>query len=190
MRVLGFSCASHGNSIATLSVSDARVNSRDLPTHNWPTAPLPQFKYPFSPNQHENVAAEGECLEQIRAMIQANRDASSDIAAIIIEPISAFENRQATPMFYKSLRLMAKTEGIPFIVDETRTGVGATGKMWGHEHWYLNDRDGGAPDIVTFGGRAGISGYYSSRDFVNDAGFEQNINMVDVLSFGATWQAI
>jgi len=101
MRVLGFSCASHGNSIATLSVSDPRVNSADLPTHNWPTAPLPKFKYPFSPNQHENVAAEAECLDQVRAMITQSRDAKTDIAAIIIEPISAFENRQATPMFYK-----------------------------------------------------------------------------------------
>ena len=100
----------------------------------------------------------------MRAMIEESRATSSDIAAIIIEPISAFENRQATPMFYKKLRGLAKEMGIPFIVDETRTGVGSTGKMWAHEHWYLNsEQDGGAPDIVTFGGWAGISGFYSGR---------------------------
>lgn len=29
--------------------------------------------------------------------------------------------------------------------------------MWGHEHWFLHDK----PDIVTFGGKAGISGFYT-----------------------------
>jgi len=111
---------------------------------------------------------------------------------MIIEPITAFENRQAAPTFYKKLRAMTKELGVPLIVDETRTGLGSTGKMWGHEHWYLNeDRDGGAPDLVTFGGRTGISGFYASRDFkVKSCFFETSVNMVDVLAFGATWKAI
>jgi 4-aminobutyrate aminotransferase/(S)-3-amino-2-methylpropionate transaminase len=85
------------------------------------------------------------------------------VAGIIIEPISAFENRQATPLFYKHLRAFAQAEGIPFIVDETRCGMGITGKMWAHEHWYLSERDGGAP------------------------GDDQNVNMVDVLNYGVMW---
>lgn len=110
---------------------------------------------------------------------------------MIIEPISAYENKQATPMFYKKLRKLAKDHGVAFIVDETRTGVGSTGKMWAHEFWYLNnERDGGAPDLVTFGGRAGISGYYAGREFTDDPSLEQNVNMVDVLAFGAMWRAI
>jgi len=56
---------------------------------------------------------------------------------------------------------MAAEYSIPFIVDETRTGVGSTGKMWGHEHWNLND----PADIVTFGGKAGISGFYSKLEY-------------------------
>lgn len=32
--------------------------------------------------------------------------------------------------------------------------------MWAHEHWFLTDK----PDIVTFGGKAGISGYYHTVD--------------------------
>ena len=80
---------------------------------------------------------------------------------MIIEPISSFENRQATPSFYKKLRALAAEEGITFIVDETKTGMGQSGKMWAHEHWWLQDKDGGAPDMVTFGGKAGISGYFS-----------------------------
>ena len=64
--------------------------------------------------------------------------------------------------------------------------------MWAHEHWYLNERDGGAADIVTFGGRAGMSGFYSSRDYVTDgsAAFDQNVDMVSVLNYGLSWKAI
>jgi len=41
-------------------------------------------------------------------MIAENKANNSDIGAIIIEPVSAFENKFATPKFYKSLRLLAK----------------------------------------------------------------------------------
>ena len=67
----------------------------------------------------------------------------------------------ATPYFYKRLRQIAHDNNVPFVVDETKTGVGSTGKMWGHEHWNLSL----SPDIVTFGGKAGISGFYSTLAF-------------------------
>ncbi len=67
----------------------------------------------------------------------------------------------ATPYFYRQLRKIAAQNNIPFIVDETRTGVGSSGKMWAHEHWNLADH----ADIVTFGGRSGISGFYSTIAF-------------------------
>ena len=117
------------------------------------------------------------------------RAAGKDVAAIIVEPISGIGMRSATPTFYKKLRQMAKNEGIPFIVDETWTGFGQTGKMWAHDFWYLSDRDGGCPDIVTFGGKAGISGFYSTLDFrSNPDHFEQNVDMSKVLSYGVQWR--
>ena len=68
----------------------------------------------------------------------------------------------ATPYFYREIRKICKAEGIPFIVDETRTGIGASGKNWAHEYWYLHDDQ--KPDYVTFGGAraSGLSGFYSS----------------------------
>lgn len=48
------------------------------------------------------------------------------------------------------------------MVDETATGMGSTGKLWAHEHWYLKD----VPDIVTFGGKSGISGFFSSNNIM------------------------
>jgi len=38
---------------------------------------------------------------------------------------------------------------LTFIVNEGLSSLGVTGKMWGHENWYLEE----SPDIVTFGGR-------------------------------------
>ena len=75
------------------------------------------------------------------------------------------------------------------MVDETKTGVGATGKMWAHEHWNLSDN----ADIVTFGGKAGISGFYSTLDYnLNSLNLElnQSTDFVKVINFGVVWQTI
>ena len=47
-------------------------------------------------------------------------------------------------------------------MDETKTGMGASGKNWAHEYWYLHDDQ--APDFMTFGGKSGLSGFYSTLD--------------------------
>ena len=110
---------------------------------------------------------------------------------MIVEPISSFGTQQATPRFYKKLRALASREGIPFVVDETKTGMGQTGKMWAHEHWWLGESDGGAPDMVTFGGKAGISGFFSTYDYrlnPHCASFEQQVDMTQLLAFGLTWK--
>lgn len=74
--------------------------------------------------------------------------------------MSSFGQEMATPTFYKKVRAFAKSEGIPFIVDETKTGMGSSGKNWAHEYWYL--QQGEEPDFVTFGGKTSISGFFSN----------------------------
>jgi 4-aminobutyrate aminotransferase / (S)-3-amino-2-methylpropionate transaminase len=193
--VLGFENGYHGNSVSTLSCSDARVNLQEVPTFDWPRASFPKMRYPMAEFEHENRAEEDRCLEEIRQTIKSRRDQRKDVAAIIIEPITAFENHMATPYFYKRLRQIAVDNKIVFVVDETKTGVGATGKMWAHEHWNLSV----PADIVTFGGKAGISGFYSTVDLrldqIGDGDFdgftlEQNVDMVKLLNFGVTWKEI
>merc|ERR1711988_665874 len=70
------------------------------------------------------------------------------------------------------------------IVDETKTGMGASGKNWAHEHWFLND----GPDFVTFGGKSGISGFFSSNDHRLDDSevhaFAQNVNVAKLHKYG------
>ena len=65
--------------------------------------------------------------------------------------------------------------------------------MWAHDYWYLQERDGGSPDLVTFGGKAGISGFYSTYDFrlnPHCASHEQNIDVTKLLSFGVAWRYV
>ena len=107
---------------------------------------------------------------------------------MIIEPITAYNNLIATPYYFKRLRAIAKENGIPFIVDECKTGLGITGKMWAHENWNLSD----PVDFVTFGERSGLSGFFSSLDFrLNQFPYiDQSVDMAKLLNFGITWQTI
>jgi 4-aminobutyrate aminotransferase/(S)-3-amino-2-methylpropionate transaminase len=97
--------------------------------------------------EHENKAEEDRCIQAFKDIISQRRDGKRDVAAIIIEPVNAFDNQLATPYFYRQIRRIAQQEGIPFVVDETKIGVGATGKFWAHEYWNLDD----PADLVTFG---------------------------------------
>lgn len=124
LSVLGFSKAAHGCSVATLSCSDPAANAGNVPTADWPIADSPNLSYPYAVHEHDNIAEEDRCFENAHRLIEERRAAGKDVAAIIVEPISSLEMRSATPNFYKKLRMLAKTEGIAFIVDETKTGMG------------------------------------------------------------------
>lgn len=167
LTVMGLSGSNHGDSISLKSCSDPQF-SKGLPTYNWPVAPLPEVVQPFAQNAHANAQEEDRCIEAAAKIIASHKAEGKDVGAIIVQPISSHENRQATPTYYKKLRQMAAREGIPFIVDETAVGVARSGKMWSHEYWYLNENDGGCADIMTFGGSAGLSGLYSTLDYRTD----------------------
>ena len=185
---LGFENGSHGQSTQMLSCSDPAVNISSAPTLDWPQAPLPKLILPFAQNEAANESEVQRCLDEARLIIEQRRAQSQDVGAIIIEPVTGYGNYAAAPSFYKGLRAIAKQEGIPMIVDETKTGVGQTGKMWGHEHWYLSERDGGAPDFVTFGGKAGISGYFSTVEQRPGNQVSESVDMEKLVNFGATWR--
>lgn len=103
---------------------------------------------------------------------------------MIIEPVTSNGNHMATPYYYKRLRAMAAKHEIPFVVNETKTGLGSSGKMWAHEHWYLSQ----SPDIVTFGGKTGLSGFYANYDMgVSEMPVTQEIDMVKMVNYGIIW---
>lgn len=191
LQVLGFENGSHGQSIATLSCSDKAVNHGNAPVYDWPQAPLPKLQYPLSANNKANSEEEQRCVDAFEQMVNDARAQDKDVGAVIVEPITQYQTKSATPAFYKKIRAICAREGIPFIVDETRTGFGQSAKMWAHEYWYLNENDGGCADMVTFGGKAGISGFYSTVDYrlnPHCASYDQDVDMVKLLNFGTAWK--
>uniref|UniRef100_A0A7S3FX22 Uncharacterized protein n=1 Tax=Strombidium rassoulzadegani TaxID=1082188 RepID=A0A7S3FX22_9SPIT len=183
--VLGFNNSNHGSSTVTLSCSSADVNTEEVPTLNWPRAPFPQLKYPFAEHEHENQAEEKRCIDAVKDMLKAQSASGKEVAAIIVEPISSISNQMATPVFFKTLRSIAKSEGIAFIVDETKTGLGQTGKYWGHQHWFMSGDQ--VPDYVTFGGKSGISGFYASQSHkLNDeaTSVQGELNLHSLIRYG------
>lgn len=50
------------------------------------------------------------------------------------------------------------------LIDEVQTGLGATGKLWAHEHFNLPE----SPDIMTFAKKMQIAGFYFRTDLNTD----------------------
>lgn len=188
--MLGFNNSHHGNSTATLSVSSSSANPHDLPAFPWPKGPFPQLRYPLAENEHFNNEEENRCLLEVDRIIHS-RGTWGQVGAIIVEPTSTFGNQFATPRFFKGLRKLASQHGIPLIVDETKTGIGASGKNWAHEYWYLHEDQ--APDFVTFGGKSGLGGFYSTIEHrLNEeaTSFQQHLDIVKLLQYGQIWRQI
>ena len=180
MNVLGFDNGYHGTTAATLSVSNQGVIDIGVPLCGWKRIPFPRMKYPMSENETENKAAEDRALKAVTEVL-----AEGNTAAVIIEPVSLLGNEMATPLFYKALRKITKERGVCLIVDETKTGMGSTCRFWGHEHWYLDE----SPDIVTFGGKAGLAGYFAHFDYgCNVVQGEFDHSKID--HFDTTWRYI
>src|SRR3984957_8497946 len=83
-----------------------------------------------------------KCLQTSFQLADANFTAKP--AAVIIEPVlSAGGIIVPPPGYVKALRRYAHERGMLLIMDESQTGLGKTGKMWGHLHEDV------VPDIMT-----------------------------------------
>jgi 2,2-dialkylglycine decarboxylase (pyruvate) len=83
-----------------------------------------------------------KCLQTSFEIADANFTAKP--AAVILEPVlSAGGIIVPPPSYVKALAKMAHDRGMLLIMDESQTGLGKTGKMWGHLHEDV------VPDIMT-----------------------------------------
>jgi 2,2-dialkylglycine decarboxylase (pyruvate) len=122
-----------------------------------------------------------QCLELGMEMADANFTAQP--AAFIAEPILSAGGVIVPPKgYYEAVRKACDDRGMLLIFDESQTGLGKTGKLFGFEH-----EDGVDPDIITiskhFGGGLPISavcatnkvaqaavneGYFATRSHATD----------------------
>jgi acetylornithine/N-succinyldiaminopimelate aminotransferase len=119
-RMLAFTNGFHGRTLGSLSIT---AN----PSYREPFAPLPEAQ--FLP--YNDIAA------LTRAM-------GGDVAAVFIETIQGEGGLYtATTEFLVALRRLCDQHQALLVVDEVQTGIGRTGRAFGHQH------AGITPDIIT-----------------------------------------
>ncbi|KAK6457132.1 4-aminobutyrate aminotransferase [Scheffersomyces xylosifermentans] len=155
LAILSFERAFHGRLFASGSTTCSKpIHKLDLPSFKWPKAQFPSYKYPLDKHEAENAEEDKRCLAIVENLFQTW---SVPIAGLLVEPIqSEGGDNHASQEFLQGLRDISLKHGALFIVDEVQTGVGATGKLWGYEHFDINP----LPDIVTFSKKFQSAGYF------------------------------
>lgn len=113
-----------------------------------------------------------QCLDSSMEMADANF--TTKPAAFIAEPILSAGGVIVPPKgYYEAVRKACDERGMLLIFDESQTGLGKTGKLFGFQH-----EEGVSPDIITiskhFGGGLPISAVCTTSDIAQkavDAGY-------------------
>lgn len=122
-EIITFKDAFHGRTLATMSASGK-----------------PQFKELFEPKVQGFPKALLNDIDSVKALI------NDRTVAVMLEPIQGEAGVRITEdIFLQELRQLTKENGLLLIVDEIQTGVGRTGKLWGHGYADI------CPDIMTLG---------------------------------------
>ncbi len=69
--------------------------------------------------------------------------AHRDVAAFVFEPIQGKGVVFPADDYFPAAQALCRKYGTLLVADEVQTGLGRTGKWWGHQHWDLE------PDIIT-----------------------------------------
>lgn len=137
-RFLYFDKAFHGRTVFALGVTQTidPVATKDFQG----LSAMGNIKLPFPAYASENSHAENmrnalRALEQVEAVLAQMAD---EIVGIIVEPIQgAGGHRVALKEFFQGLSELAHKYDVYLGFDEVQTGLGATGKMWGIDHFDL-----------------------------------------------------
>lgn len=169
--ILSFSQAFHGRTFGALAATHSKpIHKLDVASFDWPVAPFPALRYPLADHAEANAAEEQRCLDEVDAIMAAQKAKGRDVAGAIIEPVQAEGgDNHASASFFLGLRRLCTKHGASFIVDEVQTGGGASGKFWAHEHWDLPE--GEEPDYVTFSKKLQMGGYFHKESVRPDAGY-------------------
>ncbi|MER7396516.1 aminotransferase class III-fold pyridoxal phosphate-dependent enzyme [Streptomyces sp. NPDC000151] len=135
----------HGRTVAaaSLTTSGTKVRTGFGPLMSGVhVAPFPNAYYYGRHYGWDEEATTRFALREFDHLLQTVTD-PSDTAAIMVEPVLGEGGYvPANSAYLQGLRERADRHGILLILDEVQTGVGRTGRFWGHDHF------GVRPDIV------------------------------------------
>ncbi|WP_024794055.1 aspartate aminotransferase family protein [Tomitella biformata] len=140
-NIIAFAGGFHGRTVATASLtsSGTKFSAGFAPlmagVH---FAPFPAaYRYGWDEDTAIDFA-----LRELDQLLQTVSSVA-DTAALLIEPVLGEGGYIPTPpRFLAGLRERADRHGILLILDEVQTGVGRTGRFWGHQHSAIT------PDIL------------------------------------------
>lgn len=140
-NVVVFQGAFHGRTMGAASMTTSKLAVRaglQPLVGGVVLAPFPDaYRYGWS--EDETVAF---CLRELDLLL-ATATAPAETAAIFIEPVLGEGGYvPVPPAFLAGLRERCDRHGILLVADEIQTGIGRTGRFWGHEH------AGVRPDVV------------------------------------------
>lgn len=170
--ILGLHMALHGStSFITRSVTFGWGRGKHGLAAHGTSSLLTPYPYRCSVANSENCSCAKEdgayqCLKASFELAMANFVGKP--AGVILEPVlSAGGIIVPPPGYVKALKELAHQYGMLLIMDESQTGLGKTGYMWGHEHHET------VPDIMTvskhFGAGLPISAVCTTADIADRA---------------------
>lgn len=154
--------------------ADISFHGKLLGSGGLTASPELNFRFPTIPGietfEYNNIESVREHVRRLRRV-----DGTSDVYAVLLEPMNASSLRECSTEFLTALRDLCTREQIILIFDEVYTGWGKTGEIF----YFM--RHGVVPDIVTSsksfgGGKSSISCYITrtpifrkAYDNLNDA---------------------
>jgi 4-aminobutyrate aminotransferase len=131
----------HGRTVAAASMTTSGTRFRSGFSPLMGGVVVTPFPTTFRYGWNEETATRF-ALQELDYILQTI-SSPDDTAAIIVEPVLGEGGYvPATRGFIEGLRERADRYGILLVLDEVQTGVGRTGRFWGHEHF------GVVPDIL------------------------------------------
>ncbi|MEV6171508.1 aminotransferase class III-fold pyridoxal phosphate-dependent enzyme [Streptomyces sp. NPDC051954] len=156
----------HGRTVAAASMTTSGTKMRTGFAPLMGGVVITPFPHAFHYGWDQETATRF-ALREFDHLLQTVSD-PEDTAAIIVEPVLGEGGYvPADAAFLQGLRERADRHGILLILDEIQTGVGRTGRFWGHEHFDVR------PDIlITAKGLASgfpLSGIAASTELMHKA---------------------
>ena len=134
-RLISFTGAFHGMTIGSGGISGHAALSKPIPGGHITKAPFPNPKRCFwGPCEQSGCSL--KCLEFLEGEILGNLSPPSETAAIFTEIIQSDSGEVVAPEnYFPALREVCNKHGIWLIVDEIKTGLGRTGRLFAFEKY-------------------------------------------------------
>ncbi|MFQ5427275.1 MAG: aspartate aminotransferase family protein, partial [Gaiellales bacterium] len=144
-RLVSYIGAHHGTTVGAGSISGEGIQARFPDVGNVTKAPYPYpYRCSWGPCDPEECSL--HCLRYLEEQILGQLSPPDETAAIFFEPVQSVAGEIVPPRNYPpALRDLCDRHGIWLVLDEVKTGLGRTGRMFAGEHWDV------VPDAVALG---------------------------------------